>query len=131
MTLAPPHQMLVVPLPQTVTSKNILQTLLSVPREQSPPFGEPSVLTLQMRKVSLRETRCVAQCASRTPFPLARNGSWTDPEASAGVPAEGRARPLTCEQSLPRQPEKHLLTLWLCPGNIINDKSYLLIICDF
>lgn len=26
-------------------------------------------------------------------FPLAGNCSWADPEASAGVPAEGRARP--------------------------------------
>lgn len=51
---------------------------------------------------------------------------------TAGVPAAAeQCQASDVGQSLPKQPEKHLLTRWPSLGSITNDKSYLLIICDF
>lgn len=43
----------------------------------------------------------------------------------------GSARPLTVRAEPPQATRKHLLTRWPSLGSITNDKSYLLIICDF
>lgn len=51
---------------------------------------------------------------------------------TAGVPvAAEQCQASDVGQSLLKQPEKHLLTRWPSLGSITNDKSYLLIICDF
>lgn len=61
--------------------------------------------------------------------------SLADPEplpSAAGVLAAAeQCQASDVGQSLPKQPEKHLLTRWPSLGSITNDKSYLLIICDF
>lgn len=130
------------------------QKTTSVDTVECPQGTRTSVFILQMRKSRPREAEDVPgvlseagitpglSCLEAGVLSIRSSGAghpgsshWQTQSlcpGTAGVPeAAEQCQASDVGQSLPKQPEKHLLTCWPSLGSITNDKLYLLIICDF